>query len=135
MSGVEQSGGVDPSVDPEGYVGDLIRQYIKPGTVEAVIRTVVPIAVGGVLAWVAANYNLLVPEGASSTVVVVVTGAVTAGYYTLARALEQRFPRLGRWLIAFNLVKARPLYAPPAVAGAAEGRHRAADVDLGAPYA
>lgn len=119
------AGAPDPAEDPEGYVADLLRQYVSAAVVVSLIRTVVPIGIGAVLAWVATNYNVVVPERASSTVVVLTTAAITAGYYALARLVEKRFPRLGRWLVALNLVKARPVYVQPAVAGVVEGRHRA----------
>jgi len=103
---------------------DLIRGYIKPGTVESLIRTYVPVGVGLVLAWVATNWNIVVPENASSAVVTLVVGAFVAGYYTLGRLVERRWPKLGRLLLALNLTKARPLYSTPEAADAVEADAR-----------
>lgn len=114
------SGDIDPSADPRGYVADLLARYFRPGLVDSLARTWVPVAIGGTLSWVNANYDVSLPDGASSTLVIVTTGLTIAGYYGAARLVERRFPRLGRWLLALNLTKARPTYAQPNAAAQVE---------------
>lgn len=100
----------DPSDDPAGWLVDVLGRYFPPGWVESVIRTWVPIAIGAVLAWVNAHWEIVLAGDASTTAIIIATAAVTAGYYALARLVERRWPSLGRWLVALNLVKARPTY-------------------------
>lgn len=121
---------IDAAADPSGYLADLLARYFRPGLVDSLARTWVPIAIGAAASWVNANYNLVLPARASSTLVIVATGVTIAGYYGGARVLERRFPRLGRWLLALNLTKARPTYAQPPAAAQVEaaaartvGRH------------
>ncbi|MFI7608889.1 hypothetical protein ACIBTV_27765 [Micromonospora sp. NPDC049366] len=108
--------GPDPADDPRGYLEDLLVRYFRPGLVDSLARTWVPVGIGSALAWVNANYDIVIPADASSTVVTVATGVTIAGYYAGARLLERRFPRVGRWLLALNLTKARPTYAQPKAA-------------------
>lgn len=103
----------DPSQDPRGFLVRLLSRFLPPGVAESTIRTWVPVAVGAAIAWAAANWNIVIPEDASSTLVVLATGAAIAGYYTLVRLVERRWPRVGRLLLALGLVKGRPVYAAP----------------------
>lgn len=103
-----------PGVDQDSVIVEVLREYVRPGLAESTIRTVVPIGVGGVLAWIATHWNIVVPAHASSTFVVVATGVVTAGYYIVARVIERKFPRVGRVLLALGFVRAKPVYAEPA---------------------
>jgi hypothetical protein len=114
------AGGIDPALDPQGYLTDLITRYFRPGLADRLIRTWVPYGIGLALSYVAIHWHIVVPEQHTSTVVLLTTGLVTAGYYALATLLERRFPRLGRWMIALNLTKARPTYAKPAAAAQVE---------------
>lgn len=68
----------------------------------SIIRTAVPIIVGLLLGW-AARVGLDLPSGA---VTEIVTAAITAGYYALARLVESRWPGAGRWLLSAGLTKA-----------------------------
>jgi len=105
----------DPGHDPRGFLVDLLGRHFPPGLVESTIRTWVPITIGALLSWINANYTIAVlPNRPSATAVIVATGVVTAGYYALARVVERRFPRVGQWMLALNLVKAKPVYATPA---------------------
>jgi|GEM_PF-1291191 len=63
----------------------------------SLIRTAVPTAVGGVLAWLA-TVGLPIPEDAASSVIVGLTGAIIAVYYGLVRFAEQRWPWVGALL-------------------------------------
>ncbi|MEU7590602.1 hypothetical protein AB0A95_30470 [Micromonospora sp. NPDC049230] len=114
------SGDLDPSVDPGGYLADLLARYFRPGLVDSLARTWVPVGIGAVLTWVNAHYDISLPDRASSTLVIVTTGVTIAGYYFASRLIERRFPRLGRWLLALGLTKARPTYAQPAAAAQVE---------------
>lgn len=111
---------IDPAADPGGYLGDLLARYFRPGLADSVARTWVPIAIGSALTWINARWDITIPDGASSTFVIVATGATVAGYYAAARLIERRFPRLGRLLVALNLTKARPTYAQPPAAAQVE---------------
>lgn len=97
-----------------GVLVDLLGRYLPPGYIESLIRTWVPIGIGAVLAWVAVHWHIAVSRDASATVGVVAGALVVAGYYAVARLVERRWPTVGRWLIALNLVRtAPPLYARP----------------------
>lgn len=112
---------VDPSVDPSGYLTDLLARYFRPGLVDRLIRTWVPVAIGSALAWINTHWaGLGLPTKPSDTAVLISGGVVIAAYYGLASLVERRFPRLGRWLVALNLTKARPTYAQPKVAAQVE---------------
>lgn len=73
---------------------------------DSVIRTVVPLIVGALIAW-AAKIGLNLPEGAVTELVTVL---VVAGYYVIARLIETRWPALGRILLAAGLSKRQPVY-------------------------
>lgn len=113
--------GTDPAGDPTGFVRDLLVRYFRPGLVDSVIRTWVPVGLGSALSWVSLNYEWLgLPARPSATLSLTVTGLVIAVYYLVARIVERKFPKLGRVLLALNLTKARPTYAEPAAAATVE---------------
>lgn len=75
---------------------------------KSLLRTWVPIAVGALVAWLASEWGIVVSDDLSAEAAVWIAGAVMAGYYYLARWLEQRRGRglparaarwLGRWLL------------------------------------
>jgi len=72
----------------------------------SIIRTIVPVIVGVLLGW-AAKVGLSLPEG---PVTELVTVAITGVYYGIGRWLEQRWPTVGRWLLAAGLTKKQPAY-------------------------
>jgi hypothetical protein len=74
--------------------------------ITSLIRTWVPIGVGAVITWLATNYNIVVPEDASSSLVVGVAALVTALYYAAARAVEKAYPWLGKLLVGLGVGKA-----------------------------
>jgi hypothetical protein len=76
---------------------------------DSLIRTFVPVVVG-VLLGQAARIGLDLPEGA---VTEVVTVAVTTAYYWVARALERRWPAVGRWLLGAGVKVGQPRYVVP----------------------
>jgi hypothetical protein len=86
----------------------------------SLIRTWTPIAVGAVLSWLAAR-GLSLDEQATYGLTAFLTGLGGAVYYALVRALETRWPALGRLLGA----KRAPVYeapVPDAVRAVREGR-------------
>lgn len=76
---------------------------------DSLIRTFVPVVVG-VLLGQAARIGLHLDAG---LVTQLVTGGLTAGYYALARALEQQWPAVGRWLLGLGIPVGRPRYEVP----------------------
>jgi hypothetical protein len=74
----------------------------------SLVRTWVPVAVGAVLSWLA-GLGLDLGKEAEVGFVTFLTAVVIAVYYALARALEKRWPALGRLLL--GSAKA-PAYAP-----------------------
>jgi uncharacterized membrane protein (DUF441 family) len=60
----------------------------------SLIRTLVPIAVGGAVSWLAAK-GLDLDPSVSTSAIIALTGLITGGYYTLVRLAEQKFPSLG----------------------------------------
>lgn len=106
---------IDPGTDSDLFVQELLRRYFSPGWFDRIIRTWVPIGIGSVLAWLNANYAILgLPEKPSATATIVASGLIIAAYYAIASAVEKKWPRVGRWLLALNLVKTQPVYAHPA---------------------
>lgn len=65
--------------------------------VVSLIRTLVPVAVGTLLTWLA-EHGLDVPADQRGTVSLAGVGIVATGYYVLVRALEKRWPKLGALL-------------------------------------
>lgn len=75
----------------------------------SLIRTYVPLLVGGLIAWLG-SLSVDVGQDAQVGLTVALTGLITAVYYTVARALEDRFPQVGYLL---GIPKA-PAYGQPA---------------------
>lgn len=73
----------------------------------SLIRTTVMTGVGVVLTWLAVKTGFVLDDNTSAALTAGVTGAVIAGYYLVARALEARFPWLGKFLLG---VGAAPKY-------------------------
>jgi hypothetical protein len=61
------------------------------------IRTWVPIAVGGVISWFA-TVGLNIDGETQAASVVALTGIIQAVYYTVVRLLENKIPAIG-WLL------------------------------------
>lgn len=62
------------------------------------IRSVVPIAVGAVLSWLAANLGVVIDEASQVGLITLFTGVLSAVYYIVVRWLETKFPQVG-WLL------------------------------------
>lgn len=60
----------------------------------SLIRTWVPIVIGGLVSWLVA-LGVDVPDAQAVQLAAVTTGLVIGVYYTAARALERRFPAFG----------------------------------------
>lgn len=111
----------DPATDPDAFLRAVLAQWFRPGLIDSIIRTWVPVGLGLAIAWSALHFRWLgLPADPSTTFVSTVTGGVIAGYYLLARLVERRFPTIGRWLVALNLTKGAPAYAPADTAAAVE---------------
>lgn len=80
----------------------------------SLIRTIVPLIVGGVVGWLA-SHGVKVDE---ATVLPLVDSTVAAAYYAAVRALEHRWPQVG-WLLG---APGAPTYsaAAPSPAASAE---------------
>jgi hypothetical protein len=78
-------------------------------TAVSLIRTYVPIVVGAFISWLV---SIGVDLGAEANVALVtfMTAALTGAYYAIARALEKRWPILGRFLLGSSRV---PEYTEP----------------------
>ncbi len=59
------------------------------------IRTYVPIIVGALLTLLATKYNIVVDDGIGSAGVAFLTGLLSAVYYGIIHALEQKWPQIG----------------------------------------
>ncbi len=70
------------------------------------IRTIVPIAVGALVSWLALR-GINLDEGQEAGLVIALTGLLQALYYFIARLLEQRFPQVGTLLLGSS---AQPEY-------------------------
>lgn len=74
----------------------------------SLIRTAVPVVVGWVIAWLATRWLDLTAY--SNAINAWLVPVCIAGYYTLVRLLEAKFPAFG-WLLG---LKAQPKYVTPA---------------------
>lgn len=63
--------------------------------ITAWIRTTVPMLIGALLTWLAKTYEIVLDAETTATVATAATFAVSVAWYTLSRALEARWPRLG----------------------------------------
>lgn len=63
----------------------------------SIIRTLVPLAVGQIVAY-AATLGLKIPEDVEVALAVILGFALTTVYYLAVRFLEQKFPKLGALL-------------------------------------
>jgi len=62
------------------------------------IRTLVPIGMGLLLTWIAAQTKIVVDPQTEASLAAVSVAVLSSGYYALARLLEHKWPRLG-WLL------------------------------------
>ncbi|MFI6516553.1 hypothetical protein ACIBF1_13425 [Spirillospora sp. NPDC050679] len=82
--------------------------------VVSLIRTWVPVAIGALVTWLATETGIVLDESTSAPLTVAAVGIVTAVYYALARLVEQRWPAVGRILVALGLAGRRtPVYPAP----------------------
>lgn len=127
----------DPG-DPQSVLQIFLARYFRPGLVDSYIRTFVPAGLGWLISYLALNFRWLhLPNHPSAAFSTSVTLGAIAGYYFVARLVEKRWPKLGTWMVALNLVKTRPVYVQPKVAASVEaaaavpavlaGRHAAGD--------
>lgn len=79
-----------------------LNDYIKGH-----IRTYIPIIVGAALAYGETKWNIILGEDASTGLIVGLVGAVQAVYYTIVRALAEKWPVFGVLLV----VNQAPNYA------------------------
>jgi len=94
--------------------------------VASLIRTIVPVAAGAVISWLAL-VNLEVDADGQAALVSLLTAGLTGAYYVVVRLVEQKVPQVG-WLL--GLAKSPDSYsvepAPATVApGSAAPKHRA----------
>ncbi|MEW2352258.1 hypothetical protein [Spirillospora sp. NPDC029432] len=89
--------------------------------VVSLIRTWVPVAVGAGLTWLAAETGLVLDEDAGAAASTLAVALVIALYYAAARAIEQRWPRVGRIMLALGL-RRTPRYETVAKAVKAAGK-------------
>lgn len=66
--------------------------------VTSLIRTYVPIAVGGFIAWLA-TLGLQLDAETQTSLIVFLTGISQALYYLVARWIERKFPQIGTVLL------------------------------------
>lgn len=62
------------------------------------IRTLVPVAVGTALTWLATSLQIVVSPSSQAGLVALCTAVLSGAYYSLAKLAEARFPQLG-WLL------------------------------------
>lgn len=82
----------------------------------SLIRTYVPIVVGVALTWLARKAGIVLDEGTGAMASVVAVAVISAAYYTVARAVEERFPMIGRIFVALGFGSA-PAYAKRVIPG------------------
>jgi hypothetical protein len=70
----------------------------------------VPVAVGAALVWLATTLGIGLDDGTSAAVTAAAVGIVTSVYYAAARAVEARWPAVGRVLLSLGLAHGEPMY-------------------------
>lgn len=88
--------------------------------VVSIIRTWVPVAVGTALTWLARELGIVLDKDTSAMATAVAVALVIAVYYAAARAVEQRWPAVGRVLVALGLRKSPQYVAAKAVRRSAQ---------------
>jgi len=78
----------------------------------SLIRTWVPIGIGSVLGWLATHGLGLDPE-TQAGLIAVLTAVAIGLYYAVVRKLEERWPKVGQFLLGLGAAKT-PVYADPA---------------------
>lgn len=68
----------------------------------SLIRTWVPVMVGAAITWLAMTLGVVLDDGTSTSLIVATTALATAVYYAAARAVEARWPQVGRLLLALG---------------------------------
>ncbi len=81
--------------------------------VASLIRTAVPALFGTAVAWLAVRYGIVIDDTVSAQVATILAGLAIVGWYALGRAVEQRWPGLGKYLLSAGLTAAKPHYAEP----------------------
>lgn len=72
------------------------------------IRTYVPIGVGFAVTWLATSLHIVIGPSSQAGLAAFAVTVVTAAYYALARVVEKRWPKVGKYLLG------APKPAPPA---------------------
>lgn len=93
------------SIQPTNQVRDFLVSQI---------RTYVPSGVGAALSWLALR-GVEVTSDQRLALVTFSTAAATGLYYTGARLIESKWPRVGGWLVGS---KGAPSYSSPTGGGA-----------------
>lgn len=81
------------------------------------IRTLVPVAVGALLTWLASTLKIAIDPNSQAGLVVLAVGVLSGGYYALVHLLEQKWPKIGV-LLGVDKV---PVYATPPPSGLSVG--------------
>ena len=63
----------------------------------SIVRTIVPLAIGQIVAYLA-TIGIVLPDDVMAALTVVLGFIVTTVYYLVVRFLEQKFPKLGALL-------------------------------------
>lgn len=78
----------------------------------SLIRTWVPIGIGSLITWLSVSYGVVLSDDSSKYLILGAVGLVVGLYYAIARAVEAKFPALGRLLV--GLGARTPVYPPTA---------------------
>lgn len=63
----------------------------------SIVRTIAPVAVGQLVAYLV-SLGIVIPEDVEAALTVILGFVVTSVYYLIVRFLEQKFPKLGALL-------------------------------------
>lgn len=94
---------------------NLVRDFIL-----SQVRTYVPSGVGAVLSWLALR-GVEVTSDERLALVTFGTALATGLYYTLARLIEGKWPRIGGWLLGTTDSSGEPTY--PTLPGGGAGNN------------
>jgi hypothetical protein len=88
-----------------------MKEHAMSDYLLSLIRTVVPVAVGSALGWLATHGMSLDPN-TQAGLIAAITGLCIALYYAAIRWLESKHPAIGKWLLGAGAGKT-PVYAAP----------------------
>lgn len=92
--------------------------------VPSLIRTYVPMGVGLALTFLFRTLHIVIDDQTSAAVTAFAVLVVSGVYYAAVKALEAKWPAIGRVLLALGLTAKQPAYVKPAAVASVRSGYR-----------